>query len=229
MGPPKKESWWKKWVPKCGSDKKSAHGGVPLDGPKSTALPTTRDFENEISLKCLSCGSTTQAPNSATSFVCRTCHRVHRVVSENFGSTERRLSIVGSDNEPITLVRTSSTTFIPVSDAPDLEARPSEPVIPQCQVCMDGPGDMVLLPCSHGAICEACAKHIARNLSVGGNHCVKCREEIKSLVRLSELYSDHATGVTVDVPQDSVRKGPPKVPPPPGLNKSKNNSGTSQQ
>jgi hypothetical protein len=83
---------------------------------------------------------------------------------------------------------------------------------------------MVLLPCAHGAICEACAKHIAKNLSVGGNHCVKCREEIQELVRLSELHRDHAIGVTVEVPRDSMRKDPPKVPPPPGMNKSKPNS-----
>ena len=226
--PPKKESWWKKLIPKCGSSdskpKNSVMHSTMAEGQLSSQV------RSEVTLKCLSCGIMAEVGVSASAFVCKNCHKVHRVSTENFGTNDRRLSIVESSEEPvITLVRTSSTTFIPVGESPDIEARPSEPVVPQCQVCMDGPGDIVLLPCSHGAICEACAKHIARNLSVGGNHCVKCREEIRDLVRLSELYTDHATGVSVDVPLDSVRKGPPKVPPPPGLNKSKNDRNRSRQ
>jgi hypothetical protein len=221
MGKAKKESWWKRWMPKCGAGKPKDRGEIP------SHLEDTVDAKNNasfgITIKCLSCGQSGEFQSSAFSYVCKNCHRVHRVYAENFGTSERRLSIT-SEGEPITLVRTSSTTFLPVTYDENAQARPSEPVVPQCQVCMDGPGDIVLLPCSHGAICEACAKHIARNLSVGGNHCVKCRQEIQSLVRLSELYTDHATGISVVVPQDSVRKGPPKVPPPPGLNKSKNAS-----
>ena len=216
--PAKKESWWKRWIPKCGADKsKDRPRDYPLD-ESSTGRPSAG-----IRIKCVSCGREDEIGISSSSFVCKNCHKVHRVYSENFGTLERRFSIA-SDRDPITLVRTSSTTFLPVTYDENAQARPSEPAVPPCQVCMDGPGDIVLLPCSHGAICEACAKHIARNLSVGGNHCVKCRQEIQTLIRLSELYTDHATGVSVEVPQDTVRKGPPKVPPPPGLNKGKNGS-----
>ena len=140
-----------------------------------------------------------------------------------------RLSIVEEAPAEDThhLVRTSSTTYHPVGS--NVEPRSGEPVVPQCQVCMDGPGDIVFLPCAHGAICEICAKHIAKNLSVGGNHCIKCREEIKTLVRLSELFPDQATGVTVKVALNDIKKGPPKVPPPPGLNKSKDHSARSSR
>ena len=215
--PKKKESWWKRWTPKCGSSDKPSGPAAPASSGRAIMYPDSTDnIDSVLTHECLSCREKCEAASSATSFVCRTCHKVHRI-------SDRRLSIVPSDNRDIvTLVRTSSTTFQPVGDELDLQARPSEAVVPQCQVCMDGPGDVVLLPCTHGAICESCAKHIARNLSVGGNHCVKCRQDIKDLIRLNELYTDHATGVPVEVPQDSIRKGgPPKVPPPPGLNKSK--------
>jgi hypothetical protein len=221
MDPPKKkESWWKRWVPKCGGSSSKNSGAAVNDAGSNRAIVYPEG--DVLSLECQVCREKSEVANSATSFVCKTCHKVHRIFfADDFGSNKRRLSIVSTDKDIVTLVRTSSTTFQPVGDEPDLQARPGEAVVPQCQVCMDGAGDVVLLPCTHGAICESCAKHIARNLSVGGNHCVKCRQEIKDLIRLNELYTDHATGVTVEVPQDSIKKGPPKVPPPPGLNKGK--------
>jgi hypothetical protein len=89
---------------------------------------------------------------------------------------------------------------------------------------MDGPGDVVLLPCTHSAICEPCAKHIAKNKSVGGSHCPRCREEIKDLLRISELYAaGDAKGEPIIIPIQEIRKGPPKVPPPPGQHKAKSN------
>lgn len=220
MDPPpkKKESWWKRWTPKCGA---SSNKDIPPPNSGGSGRAIMYPDGDVITLECLGCKERGEVSTTAISFVCKTCHKVHRIFCDNFGTNQRRLSISDPDKEVMTLVRTSSTTFQPVGEEPDLQARPSEAVVPQCQVCMDGPGDVVLLPCTHGAICESCAKHIARNLSVGGNHCVKCRQEIKDLIRLNELYTDHATGVTVDVPQDSIKKGPPKVPPPPGLNKGK--------
>ena len=210
----KKPAWWRKFVPSCGTSNKPP-------GPRTTTKVisgrASRAPDGQVSLACAKCGVIAEVANSACAFVCDSCHRVNRISADE----PRRLSVVADEDmhEIHHLVRTSSSTFHPVSD--NVEARPAEPVVPQCQVCMDGPGDMVLLPCSHGAICEACAKHIAKNLSVGGNHCIKCREEIKQLVRLSELYPETATGVTVRVPKDQVQKGPPRVPPPPGLAKSK--------
>jgi hypothetical protein len=226
--PTKKEPWYKRWIPKCGAKSKTSDPIPSSWGEANDKAFSSANMGAASKLKCLACNADNEVGASSSSFVCKNCHKVHRVHAESFGTTERRLSValVADDHDPMTLVRTSSTTFIPVEYDADAQARPSEPVVPQCQVCMDGPGDVVLLPCTHGAICEACAKHIARNLSVGGNHCVKCRQEIRNLVRLNELYTDHATGVPVEVPIDSVRKGPPKVPPPPGLNKGKNPSGT---
>jgi len=132
---------------------------------------------------------------------------------------------VVKEENPIMLVRTSSCTFSPeeVAEANGKPRRKDlEPIIPQCSVCMDGAGDVVLLPCTHSAICEACAKHIAKNKSVGGSHCPRCREDIKDLLRLSELYPEgDAKGEIIFIPIEEIRKGPPKVPPPPGQNKAK--------
>lgn len=202
-------------MPSCESSKnKSTRDGLPVQ---------SGDDGEAVGIQCGFCQAVEQVGSNCPVFVCSRCSRINRVVSA--AGAERQVSIADEAGRVHHLVRSSSTTFHPIDSG--IEARPGDPVVPQCQVCMDGPGDMVLLPCAHGAICESCAKHIARNLSVGGNHCIKCREEITELVRLSELHRDHAIGVTVEVPKDSIRKGPPKVPPPPGMNKSKPSSANS--
>ena len=211
--PPKKQSWWKKLIPSCGTNSRAAHKASHQEQVQGVVL-------SDSACSCGACG-VVQAESAAPAFVCSACSKVNRIVVENPSSKQRRLSVCSDlgEEQKNRLVRTGSSTFEPISA--DVIAKEEEVVVPQCQVCMDGPGDLVLLPCGHGAICEPCAKHIAKNMSVGGNHCVKCRSEIKKLVRLDQLYKDQATGVTVIIPSSELRKGPPKVPPPPGLNKSK--------
>ena len=218
-----KESWWKKLVPKCGSSKTP-----PSDDKKkqSNMLPMSQDGVSRVT--CANCGEFQPVIESLSAFVCVKCHKVNRIVLDD-SANGCHASIVEQidDNEPVMLVRTSSSTFLPAEFVEDVskQRKEMEPVIPQCTVCMDGAGDVVLLPCSHSAICEECAKHIAKNKSVGGSHCPRCREQIKQLLRLSEVYpAGDAKGVPVGVPQEEVRSGPPKVPPPPGHNKAKNNA-----
>lgn len=198
-----KKSWWRKFT--CGSSKKD-------EGEKEKEEVNRGD-----GVKCMACGAE-QPQVMANVFVCVSCSKVNRINGDT-------VSVVSKNEDPIQLMRTSSSTFAPIGSEPaGGSALGMEPVVPVCTVCMDGPGDMVLLPCSHGGLCEGCAKHIAKNLSVGGNHCIKCRTRIEKLVRLDELYRDSATGLVVEVPKSDIQKGPPKVPAPPGLNKEKGQS-----
>lgn len=203
-------------------------GCVPGCGKSSAAAKTAHAAQSTtagFSINCGNCAQAQSVQNCLTAFVCDSCHRVNRIVIEDPGT--RRVSIVPKNSpDEFQLVRTSSSTFTPESAELDKsQLKPhNDMLVPQCTVCMDGPGDMVLLPCSHGAICEACAQHISRNLSVGGAHCPKCRVDIHQLVRVCELHAQAARGVPVLVPDHLRRNAPPKVPPPAGQNKAKQQS-----
>ena len=101
----------------------------------------------------------------------------------------------------------------------------SDDQLPQCSVCLDGAGDIVLLPCSHGGLCEECARHIARNMAVGGAHCPRCREPIERVVRISNLQYNVAHATELVFAPGEILKAPPKVPPPPGQKKNKATAG----
>merc|ERR1712100_933679 len=60
-------------------------------------------------------------------------------------------------------------------------------VLPQCVVCLDLPGNVVMLPCSHGSVCEECATRIVQNRASGGVHCPHCRSTIDLLVKISQV------------------------------------------
>ena len=214
----------KKCVPKCGKSKEPSGEGAQLAPAVEATIPVA----------CLKCGLAERIVANQSSFVCKNCHRVHRVADSG---GVRKLSIANdgsSSGEIYSLQRLSSSAYIcgekdVLSENPQMVGSSivatGPAAIPVCSVCMDGPGDVVLLPCAHGAICEPCAKHISRNMSVGGSHCPKCRQPISRIVRVSELDGVAAKGIAISVPESEIRKnGPPRVPPPPGLNKEKNGS-----
>ncbi|EEQ99883.1 hypothetical protein Pmar_PMAR006555 [Perkinsus marinus ATCC 50983] len=93
--------------------------------------------------------------------------------------------------------------------------------IAPCSVCLDNPGDMVVLPCGHAGICQSCAVHIASNEAVGGSCCPKCRTEIDQLVRIGKVYDTSIQGI--EAPFTRQARAPP-VPSPPGLEKMKGQS-----
>lgn len=219
----KKQPWYKRMIPTCGRTKESL---VTPQNDVSNAYPA-----KAISVHCGLCRKPNSILPSNSAFVCSECRRVNRVFPPD-NNGYRRVSVVSESatvngEGKVRLTRTASTTFLAaeniIVDAASLPKNEAgEPVVPQCTVCMDGAGDMVLEPCCHGGICEPCAKHICKNLSVGGAHCPKCRTGISRILRLCELYPDgRATGVPVEVPVEQVKAGPPRVPPPPGHNKAK--------
>eukprot|EP00929_Paragymnodinium_shiwhaense_P043333 TRINITY_DN22295_c0_g1_i1.p1 TRINITY_DN22295_c0_g1~~TRINITY_DN22295_c0_g1_i1.p1 ORF type:complete len:282 (+),score=23.60 TRINITY_DN22295_c0_g1_i1:52-897(+) len=77
----------------------------------------------------------------------------------------------------------------------------SNGVLPQCVICLDSPGCMVLLPCAHGSVCEVCSTRIAQNGASGGAHCPHCRANIKTLVKIREIDADGiAMGIEYRIP-----------------------------
>lgn len=72
--------------------------------------------------------------------------------------------------------------------------------LPQCVVCLDKLGCMVLLPCAHGSVCEDCATRIAQNRAIGGAHCPHCRAGIETLVKIHEVDGDLAKGIEIRIP-----------------------------
>lgn len=75
------------------------------------------------------------------------------------------------------------------SENPSESSRKSRPEwqwgLAPCVVCLDMPGNMVLLPCAHGSVCEECATRIAQNRASGGSHCPHCRANIETLVKIT--------------------------------------------
>lgn len=71
-----------------------------------------------------------------------------------------------------------------------------------CTVCMDGPADTVLQPCSHGGICYACADALVRRaLLNGGALCPHCRAPITSLIKLGDMNDQVSRGEEVQLPR----------------------------
>lgn len=72
--------------------------------------------------------------------------------------------------------------------------------LPTCSICMDLPGNVVLLPCAHGGVCEGCARQIAQTRAVGGAQCPQCRGPIETLVKIDDIDQQAATGTELRIP-----------------------------
>jgi len=60
-----------------------------------------------------------------------------------------------------------------------------------CRICFDKPGDIVVLPCRHGGMCEDCLRRslFSRPQHRGGRQCPYCRRMMTDIVRIGE-HSD---------------------------------------
>lgn len=97
------------------------------------------------------------------------------------------------------------------AEAPDntsVDEEPKASVIgdsAQCTVCMDASADTVMMPCAHGGICYGCAEALVRkHLLYGGAKCIHCRTPIDSLVKLSDMHDQVASGVEIEIPKATV-------------------------
>ncbi|KAF4660431.1 hypothetical protein FOZ61_004027 [Perkinsus olseni] len=177
----------------------------PICGGKSKSKKKQPNLVTD-QVACDVCHAVQSLSAGANVFVCETCRSVNRVY---LVAGERRLSTVP---EP-TVILDNVTGVVPVS------SEVMTKTITPCSVCLDNPGDMVILPCGHAGICQSCAVHIASNEAVGGSCCPKCRTDIDQLVRIGKLYDTSIQGCEVLFSRRV--KAPPSVPPPPGLEKVK--------
>lgn len=194
----------------------------------------------DISVECLKCHAANTVASKSMAMICSNCRTVNRVHhlprgsvvksetatgdaaetgSRKSSSVSRRLSIVDFENptsNPVSLP--NSPDVYQLSDGPvqsfsgdgsSTSIKAEELCV--CSVCVENPGDMVLLPCNHGGLCDACARHIAFNNAVGGTHCPKCRSSIHGLLRIGEINKDSIRCITIPI-EDAMTKNPPRVP-----------------
>jgi len=77
--------------------------------------------------------------------------------------------------------------------------------LPTCVVCLEEPGNMVLLPCAHGGVCDGCTTRIAQNRAQGGAHCPHCRSIIETIVKIHAVEGDSIKGVEFRIPMAPPR------------------------
>ncbi|EEQ97918.1 hypothetical protein Pmar_PMAR025542 [Perkinsus marinus ATCC 50983] len=92
-----------------------------------------------------------------------------------------------------------------------------------CSICLDRPGDCVLLPCNHGGFCQVCSIYVGCNLAVGGRHCPKCREYIDQIIRIGKIHEMELKGNPVALPMPLADEKPPEAAAPVGIERSKGN------
>mmetsp|Transcript_43613 Transcript_43613/g.79480 ORF Transcript_43613/g.79480 Transcript_43613/m.79480 type:complete len:270 (+) Transcript_43613:154-963(+) len=128
---------------------------------------------------------------------------------ENFYQETERSEIPEGNNQQVPLAPPGSNVHTVVigrqeNDGDDVTEQPSNQsllgFLPACAVCLDKPGNMVLLPCAHGGVCEECATRVAQNRSYGGAHCPHCRRGIEMLVKLEEMDERVAKGIEHRIP-----------------------------
>lgn len=202
---------------------------LPKCGGKKEAATSSKGVQlvSEHELVCGQCKTAQSVSKDSTVFVCLNCHSVNRVNTVTAADPVVLADSPVNPTETITLRRVNSSTFVECNDetviTPVMNAADNAAcAIGPCSVCMDGAGDMIFQKCNHGGFCEACARHIAQNMAVGGAHCPRCREPITQVVRIVQMNQDIVTAVSVEVQTGgALGKTPPKVPPPRGFNKAK--------
>lgn len=125
---------------------------------------------------------------------------------ENFFEETKREDVEATPDSNATTQSVSQDNMVKPGtlgrQASDTESNTSskQGVLPQCVVCLDAMGNIVLLPCAHGSVCEECATKIVQNGASGGVHCPHCRSNIDIVVKIVEVDGDVAKGEEVRIP-----------------------------
>lgn len=110
----------------------------------------------------------------------------------------------GDDDDVILITRQSSTLFdvhcCSEDSAPDVTPAlltasttpPQQPASrteggPVCKVCMDQRPDIVLRPCNHGGLCEACVRKMFHES--GRRECPWCRQPVSKVLKVEPTAS----------------------------------------
>lgn len=69
---------------------------------------------------------------------------------------------------------------------PDSIERKASHFQDSCTICCDAPGEVIVLPCRHGGMCEACCLRslYSRPVHRGGRNCPLCRTKINEVLRI---------------------------------------------
>lgn len=102
-------------------------------------------------------------------------------------------SVVNGDAESPAVIGSAAPSDL-------MTPRTREQRLPACQICMDAPGDAVLMPCAHGGICKACATKIVQNDSTGGSVCPHCRSDITMVVKIDDVDGENVRGTELRIP-----------------------------
>ena len=162
-------------------------------------------------VNCARCSYSQSVLESVRAYICPKCFSVNSISSHS-----KQQSVVDITQFDVLEIPFTFRAF-ESADTKGSSGSRSLPDIASCSVCMEEPGDIVLLPCRHGAICEDCARFIVGNNAVGGQKCPKCRQQISQILKLAEVT--HTIITAVNLPMGVVASGPPRVPPPPGSRK----------
>ena len=162
-----------------------------------------------IAVHCAKCGASHSISEATKAFICPKCFAVNTL------SDSKKQSVVNLAHFDIIELPFTSRAF-ESTDSKSLISN-SLPDIAPCSVCMEEPGDVIMIPCRHGAVCEDCARFIIGNNAVGGQKCPKCRQSISQIAKMAEVTHTTITAVHLNV--GVIASGPPRVPPPPGSRK----------
>jgi len=161
-------------------------------------------------VNCAKCNGAHSILNAIRAYICPKCFAVNTIADDS-----KQQTVVDINQYDVLEIPFTSRAF-ESTDSRASSSGSSLPEIAICSVCMEEPGDVIMIPCRHGAVCQDCAKFILGNNAVGGQKCPKCRQQISQIVKMAQVTCTSITAVQLQV---TARSGPPKVPPPPGSRK----------
>lgn len=189
---------------------KASTGSLDIADRRTCSETETPDCSHTIA-NCARCNHAHSILEALKAYICPKCFAVNTISSHSKSQSVVDVTQFDVVEMPFTFRAFES------SDTRSSAGSSSLPDISSCSVCMEEPGDIMLMPCRHGAICEDCARFIIGNNAVGGQKCPKCRQLISQILKLAEVT--HTTITAVRLPVGIAASGPPRVPAPPGSRK----------
>jgi len=170
----------------------------------AAAMYVRRVPEGMHPMQCGACRTVQYIPVRGRIFQCYRCHRPNRVPEvlpadlprpqhhqlvshtgplrsfrlkregENFFQETERVELPEHSEEAQALVNQPTVFGNSLEDGGNIYS--------ECLVCQDKPGNIVILACGHGSVCQECTNQIAHDR--GGAQCPLCRSPIEVFVRI---------------------------------------------
>lgn len=162
-----------------------------------------------LAVACGTCDAPQHVGARGTVFVCFQCHAVNLTpLQASEAEQPTRTYTVGRIGEDLYSVEEDGVRPAAAGNAArrvlsEAEKSQLAASLPACSVCMDSCGDMVLLPCMHGGICEPCTRQIcsARAMAEAlaghapqAGTCPVCRQPIERVSKIIDVAESAAQG-----------------------------------